>query len=257
MPTDYKTQEHDHRGAATTARAGTSSSRSSTASSTTASTVAVDELLHAQRARHVAAAARQRAQEVEPQRFVARPAVGLGGAARASPRASSPTASTSMGGGLKPTATQRAADRRRLPRHGAELVDVRRRHQDDDGHGVAELDAAGQASTRASTTSYYDKAEQLDADLATRPAAWVPTARRPAAAAARRSTASARWPRPRTSGTRRTRSASTLNYRIDAAPEAARRLSLARASTATLEPAPQTDDTRLWLEYRNTQLRRR
>ena len=59
-----------------------------------------------------------------------------------------------MGGGLKGDVERSAADRRRLPRHRAELVDVRRRHQDDDGHRVvAATRRRSPGSTRASTTS--------------------------------------------------------------------------------------------------------
>ena len=112
---------------------------------------AVHELLHAQRPRRAAAAARQRAQEVELQRVGQAIAVGLDAAVPLVAERAHQQPRHRVG---EPQADQQrlAAAGRRLPGDGAvrrrvraTAVDVRRRAQDDDGPRVLEREPDGPA----------------------------------------------------------------------------------------------------------------
>ncbi len=128
---------------------------------------AVPELLHAQRPRPAAAAARQRAQEVELQRVGQAVAVGLDGAV---PLVAERAHQQPRHRVVEPQADEQrlAADGRRQPgdrtvrhRDRAAAVDVRRRAQDDDGARFLEREPDGPAR-HARLLRLLRRREQLD-----------------------------------------------------------------------------------------------
>ena len=155
-----------------------------------------------------------------------------------------------MGGGLKPTSNAVAADRRRLSGHGAELVDVRRRHQDDDGHDRRQLGAARRASTRGSTTT-TTTSRTTRRRSRTRPAG----CRRPTrcgSAAARRSSASPRSRRPENFEYTKNEVGLDLNYRIDARQKILGSTTTCRGRARSSSRPRSPTIQRAWIEYRNT-----
>ena len=220
---------------------------------------AVDQLLHAERARQLAAGAGQRPAEVDAERRVEGPAVGFGDQL---PRDAEQPHQQHRRRGHQPETDRQpvASDWCRLSEHRAQRVDVRRRHQDDDGQRVVGGQRPSRASTRGSTTSTTTsrtarrRSRTTGADSAARRARVhnrYRRARRTATRPPRRASASHRSTRRTTSSTRRTPTASTSTTGSTPARRSSRSTTTCR-STAQLAPAEESTINRAWIEYRNT-----
>ena len=206
IPTDFKTQEHDDRGGLRREGVERQAAVPRQQVHQRRAEHAVDQLLHAERARQLAARAGQRPAEVDAERRVEGPAVGFGDQL---PRDAEQPHQQHRRRGHQPEADRQpvASDWRRLSEHRAQRVDVRRRHQDYDGQRVVGGHAVqGLRLARSTTSTTTSRTARRRSRM---PRAVCPRPTR-AAAPARRSSASRALAGARTtSSTRRTRTAST------------------------------------------------
>ena len=144
------------------------------------------------------------------------------------------------------TSNAGAADQRRLPRHRAELVDVRRRASRRRRRRSRCNSTPLAGPEHAALLRVLRQGERLDADhLRGRRAAGAEQPDRRPASQHRDAVLHGRVRRrPSPSSTRRTSSASTRTTDSRPSSKLLRRPRRRQTSTATLEPAPQTDDTR-------------